>query len=199
MLVVEGAPRALEVTPIVGDDAMYMTTVNEAWAHDARNGREIWHHSRPRSTGLAGDLANGINRSVVAPRDRVFMVTDNAHLIAPYRLTGQLVCDATMADSRQNYGSTSAPFKKHAAHIVVDGAVGDHESRNGIESKRFIRAEKRPLSAKAMSVKKKITATIPGRFGARPERNLLIAAHCASILTAPQFVSAFTVRKTIKI
>ena len=33
---------------------MYVTAVNEAYALDARSGREIWHYSRPRSQGLGG-------------------------------------------------------------------------------------------------------------------------------------------------
>ena len=42
--------------------------------------------------------------------DRVFMVTDNAHLFALHRFTGQLIWDVEMADSRQNYGATCAPL-----------------------------------------------------------------------------------------
>ncbi len=64
---------------------MYVTSVNEAYALDARSGREIWHYSRPRSEGLAGDAASGINRGVAVLGDRVFMVTDNAHLLALHR------------------------------------------------------------------------------------------------------------------
>src|SRR5579883_1737412 len=110
MFAMERAPRALQMTPVVVDGVMYVTTVNEAHALDPRNGREIWRFSRPRSTGMAGDAASGINRGVAVLGNRVFMVTDNAHLLALDRRTGQLVWDATMADSRQNYGSTSAPL-----------------------------------------------------------------------------------------
>ena len=61
---VASSPRPLQVTPVVVDGVMYVTSVNEAYALDARNGREIWHYSRPRSQGLAGDAASGINRGV---------------------------------------------------------------------------------------------------------------------------------------
>ena len=64
----EGPPKrgvgrwvGLEGTPIVVDGVMYVTSVNEAFALDARSGREIWHYSRPRSQGLAGDAASGLN------------------------------------------------------------------------------------------------------------------------------------------
>jgi putative heme-binding domain-containing protein len=123
------APRALEVTPVVVDDVMYVTTVNEAYALDARNGREIWHYSRPRSQGLAGDAASGINRGVAVLGDRVFMVSDNAHLFALHRYTGQLIWDVEMADSRQNYGSTSAPLVVNG--LVIAGVSGGDEGVRG--------------------------------------------------------------------
>jgi alcohol dehydrogenase (cytochrome c) len=116
MFAIPGAPRSLEGTPVVVNGVMYVTSVNEAYALDAATGREIWHYSRPRSKGLAGDAASGINRGVAVLGGRVFMVSDNAHLFALHRSDGRLLWDVTMADSAQNYGSTSAP-------LVVDGLV----------------------------------------------------------------------------
>ena len=124
-----GARARLEVTPVVVDGVMYVTAVNEAYALDARTGREIWHYSRPRSQGLAGDAAGGINRGVAVLGDRVFMVTDNAHLIALHRLTGQLLWDVEMADSHQNYGSTSAPLVVN--DLVIAGISGGDEGVRG--------------------------------------------------------------------
>ena len=104
---IPSAPRPLQITPVVVDGVMYVTSVNEVYALDARNGREIWHYSRRARQGLAGDAASGINRGVAVLGDRVFFVTDNAHLFALHRLTGQLIWDVDMADSRQNYGATA--------------------------------------------------------------------------------------------
>jgi len=142
MFPIAGTPRALEVTPVVVNGIMYVTTVNEAYALDARHGREIWHYSRPRSTGLAGDAASGINRGVAVLGDRVFMVTDNAHLIALHRLTGQLIWDVTMADSHQNYGSTSAPLVVN--DLVIAGVSGGDEGVRG-----FLDAYKASTGARA--------------------------------------------------
>jgi len=69
------------------------------YALAAGSGREIWHYSRPRSQGLADDAASGINRGVAVLGDRVFMVTDNAHLFALHHSIGQLLWDVEMADS----------------------------------------------------------------------------------------------------
>ena len=129
MFPVPGAPRALEVTPVVVDGVMYVTSVNEAYALDARDGRLIWHYSRPRSQGLAGDAASGINRGVALLGDRVFMVSDNAHLFALHRFTGQLIWDVEMADSKQNYGSTSAPLVVN--DLVIAGVSGGDEGVRG--------------------------------------------------------------------
>ena len=129
MFPLPSAPRPLQVTPVVVDGVMYVTSVNEAYALDARNGREIWHYSRPRSQGLAGDAASGINRGVAVLGDRVFMVTDNAHLFALHRFTGQLLWDVEMADSRQNYGSTGAPLVVN--DLVIAGVSGGDEGVRG--------------------------------------------------------------------
>ena len=84
----------LEVTPVVVGGIMYITSVNECMALDAGNGREIWRFKRPRTKGLAGDAAGGINRGVAIAGDRLFMVTDHAHLLALNRFTGTVLWDA---------------------------------------------------------------------------------------------------------
>src|SRR5438876_4939075 len=129
MFTIHGAPRDLQVTPVVAGGVMYVTSVNEAYALDARSGRSIWHYSRPRTKELAGDAATGINRGVAVLDDRVFMVTDNAHLIALQRANGHLLWDSEMADSRQNYGATGAPLVVN--DLVISGVSGGDEGVRG--------------------------------------------------------------------
>ena len=43
----------LQVTPVVVDGVMYVTSANECYALDAGTGRQIWHYQRPRTKGLA--------------------------------------------------------------------------------------------------------------------------------------------------
>jgi len=129
MFTVRGVTRDLLVTPVVAGGVMYVTAANEAFALDARTGRQIWHYSRPRTPRLAGDAAGGINRGVALLGDRVFMVTDNAHVIALNRLTGELVWDVEMADSRENYGATSAPLV--VDDLVISGTSGGDEGVRG--------------------------------------------------------------------
>ena len=129
MFTLTGAPGSLQTTPVVVEGVMYVTSVNEAYALDAGTGREIWHYKRPRTKELAGDAAGGINRGVAVLGDRVFMVTDHAHLIALHRFTGQLIWDVEMADYRQNYGATGAPLVVN--DLVISGISGGDEGARG--------------------------------------------------------------------
>jgi alcohol dehydrogenase (cytochrome c) len=124
-----GSGRGLEVTPVVVGGVMYVTRVNSVYAVDARTGRQIWQYSRPPSPGLVGDASTGINRGVAVLGDRVFFVTDNAHLLALHRLNGALLWDTEMADSKKHYGSTSAPLV--AGDLVITGVSGGDEGVRG--------------------------------------------------------------------
>src|SRR5439155_17908499 len=54
--------------------------------------------------------------------DKVFMATDNAHLVALNRTTGQPVWEMAMPDALQKYGSTGAPLV--VKDLVVAGVSG---------------------------------------------------------------------------
>jgi PQQ-dependent dehydrogenase (methanol/ethanol family) len=119
----------LEVTPVVADGIMYITGPNQAFALDARTGRQIWKYSRERTPGLIGDASLGTNRGVALLGDKVFMVTDNAHLIALNRITGSLVWDIVMPDEPQHYGSTVAPLI--VKDMVIAGVSGGDRGIRG--------------------------------------------------------------------
>ena len=95
----------------------------------ARAGK-IWHYSRPRTQGLVGDAASGINRGVAVLGDRVFMVTDNAHLIRA-RIASRASCCGTSRwrTHRQHYGATSAPLVVN--DLVIAGISGGDEGIRG--------------------------------------------------------------------
>lgn len=112
----------LEVTPLVADGVMFLTGPHQAFAVDAITGRQLWHYSRPRTPGLVGDASLGTNRGAALLGDKIFMVTDNAHLIALNRTTGALVWEAVMPDEAQHYGSTLAPLV--VKDMVIAGVSG---------------------------------------------------------------------------
>jgi alcohol dehydrogenase (cytochrome c) len=160
----------LEVTPVVVGGIMYVTTANECYALDAGSGRRIWHFKRPRTKGLAGDAAAGINRGVAVAGDRVFMATDHAHLVALDRFSGKLLWDATMADWRQNYGATSAPLA--VGDLVISGTSGGDEGIRGFLS-AFDQATGR-------EVWRFWTVPRPGEPGAETWRGKAIDHPCAA-------------------
>ena len=124
-----GSGHSLEVTPVVVGGVMYVTKVNSAYALDAKTGREIWRYIRPQSKSLTGDASGGINRGVAVLGDRVFLVTDNAHLFALHRVNGALLWDVEMAESSKHYGSTSAPLV--VGDLVITGVSGGDEGVRG--------------------------------------------------------------------
>ena len=114
---------------------MYVTAPNECYALDAGSGRQIWRYpgrARPGSRWAATRIA----ASGVAG-DRVFMVTDHAHLIALNRWTGALVWDTEMADWHQNYSASSAPLPgRQSGHL---GRVGRRARRERLRRRASIR------------------------------------------------------------
>jgi len=121
--------KRLEVTPVVVDGVMFVTAANEVYALDARSGRQIWHYARPLTKGVIGDAASAINRGVAVLGDRVFLATDNAHLIALDRITGHLLWDTEIADFGKGYGATSAPLVVN--DLVLTGTSGGDEGARG--------------------------------------------------------------------
>jgi alcohol dehydrogenase (cytochrome c) len=116
----------LQVTPVVVDGLMYVTMPNECYALDAGSGRQVWRYKRSRTPGVT---MGHTNRGVAVAGDRLFMVTDHAHLIALNRFTGELLWDTAMDDFRKNYAATSAPLV--AGNLVISGVTGGEHGANG--------------------------------------------------------------------
>src|SRR6266498_956852 len=135
----------LEVTPVVVEGTMLLTSANDVYALDARNGRILWHHSMPKSEGLIDDAAQHHNRGVGLWHSRVYMNTDNAHLRCLDVRSGHLIWDIPYADWNKNYGATSAPLVVKDKVIVgtsggddgVRGFVAAFEAESGKLSWRF--------------------------------------------------------------
>jgi alcohol dehydrogenase (cytochrome c) len=125
---VPNAPR-LELTPVVLDGVMYITGANEAYALDATTGRQIWQFRTPRTKGLLSEAGGGANRGVAVSGNKVFMVTDNAHLLALDRGTGHKVWDVTMGDVKEGYSATAAPLV--IGDLVLTGIAGGEEGARG--------------------------------------------------------------------
>lgn len=119
----------LEVTPVVVNGVMFITRGNDAYALDAQTGKQLWHHPRAISTGLIDDAANHINRGVAVLGTRVYMETDNAHLLCLDARSGGLLWDRAYATGNKNYGATSAPLI--VKNLVLVGTSGGDEGVRG--------------------------------------------------------------------
>ncbi len=100
----------LEVTPVVAAGVMFVTSQNDAYALDAKTGNELWHHAWPITQGLIDDTGAHHNRGVAVLGNRVYMETDNAHLLCLDARSGNLIWDVSYAPGNKNYGGTSAPL-----------------------------------------------------------------------------------------
>ena len=115
----------MEVTPVVSGGVMFVTAANDAYALDARTGRTIWHYSRPITEGLIDDASSHHNRGVGLWHSRVFMETDNAHLLCLDARSGHLLWDVAYApQNNKNYGATSAPLVVKDK-VIVGTSGGD--------------------------------------------------------------------------
>ena len=119
----------LENTPVVVNGMMFVTAANDAFALDARTGREVWHHSRPVSEGLIDDASQHVTRGVAVWHDRVYMETDNAHLLCLDTRSGNQIWDVAYADWNKNYGATSAPLV--VKDTVLVGTSGGDDGVRG--------------------------------------------------------------------
>ena len=100
----------LEVTPVVFNGVMFVTAANDAYALDARTGLEIWHYARPVTEGLIDEASQHHNRGVGVWHSRIYLETDNAHLLCLDARSGHLLWDVPYAEGNKNYGATSAPL-----------------------------------------------------------------------------------------
>ena len=75
------------------------------------------------------------NRGVAVWHDRVFMETDNAHLLCLDARSGAQIWDVAYADWNKNYGATSAPLVVKDK-ILVGTSGGDDGVRGFVAAYR---------------------------------------------------------------
>ena len=135
----------LEMTPVVLNGFMFVTSANDVFALDAKTGRRLWHFERPITEGLIDDASAHHNRGVALWHSRLYTETDNAHLLCLDARTGRLLWDVSYAEGNKNYGATSAPLVVKDKVLVgtsggddgVRGFIAAFDAETGKESWRF--------------------------------------------------------------
>jgi len=122
-----------ETTPIVVDGVLYGTGQNDrAFALDARTGRAIWRYQRTLPEKLQ-PCCGMVNRGFAILKDRLFMATLDAHVIALDTTTGNLVWDVTSADHHKAYTFTVAPLAVKN-EVIIGTSGGEYGVRGFIDA-----------------------------------------------------------------
>jgi alcohol dehydrogenase (cytochrome c) len=120
-----GQTQPIKATPIVANGVVYVTTPDNLWAVDARNGRQLWRYSYPMNDGFHIG-----HRGAAVYRNLVYLTTPDAHLIALDARDGTVKWDVVIADAKKGYWSTNAPLVI-GNHLIV-GVSGDFDNLPGI-------------------------------------------------------------------
>jgi alcohol dehydrogenase (cytochrome c) len=120
-----GQSQQIKASPILVNGVVYVTTPDNVWALDARNGRQLWRYTHPTN-----DAFHIGQRGVAVHGDLVYTTTPDAHLVALEAKTGRVRWNVVVADSKRGYWSTNAPLVIRS-HVIV-GVAGDFDNLPGI-------------------------------------------------------------------
>lgn len=111
------ATKPLSATPIIANGVMFVSEAPDGVvALDASDGRLLWRFTRPVDPSKLPVCCGAFNRGVAVLGSRVFVATLDNWLIALDSATGKPVWQSKVAEPKEGYSMTSAPF-------VLDGKV----------------------------------------------------------------------------
>jgi len=136
---------AWQTNPIVVDGIMYITQrPNDVMAVDAVTGRVFWMY-RHTNAENARVCCGANNRGVAVLGDKVYMGTQDAHLIAIDRINGKPLWKVKVGDVNYAYSITMAPLIVKDKVIVgvgggeygIRGFVAAYDAETGAEAWKF--------------------------------------------------------------
>src|SRR5262245_32610854 len=140
-----GSTGSFQTTPVVIDGILYVTGFNNnAWAVDAKSGRQLWRYRRD----LPEDLrlcCGAVNRGFAVLGDRLYMATADAHLVALDIGTGTVLFDVALEDYKNGYSATVAPLAVKdkiilgiaGAEYGIRGFIDAYDAQSGKRVWRF--------------------------------------------------------------
>src|SRR4051812_22823000 len=100
-----------EASPLVIDGVIYTSGQdNNAWAIDGKTGRMIWRYRRELPATGMNVCCGNVNRGLAVYKDKLLMVTLDAHLVALDIKSGKPVYDVVIDDYKKGYTGTAAPL-----------------------------------------------------------------------------------------
>ena len=122
-----GGGSGIKGTPLMVDGTLYVSTPDNAWAIDARDGRELWHYYWKTRGGT-----HIANRGLGIWNSYLYMVTPDNYLVSLDAKTGRERWHKEIADFNQQYFSTTAPIIVDN-HVIV-GTGNDLDSPGFLQS-----------------------------------------------------------------
>jgi acido-empty-quinoprotein group A len=110
--------RVIKSTPLMVNGILYFSNPDNAWAVDARSGRELWHYYWRTKGGIHIG-----NRGMGMYGNWLFFETPDDYLVSLDAKTGRERWHVQIADVKQEYFSTPAPVIV-GNHVLV-GTGGD--------------------------------------------------------------------------
>jgi alcohol dehydrogenase (cytochrome c) len=108
---IPAVPTFIKGTPLMVDGTLYVTSPDNAWAVDARDGRPLWHYFWKTRGGT-----HIANRGLGMWGGNLYMSTPDNYLVSLDSRTGRERWNAEVASFTAQYFTTSAP-------IVIDNHV----------------------------------------------------------------------------
>ena len=140
-----GTLGSFQANPLILDGVLYVTGFkNNAWAIDARSGRQIWRYRRELPEHMI-NCCGPVNRGFGVLGDRLFMTTIDAHLLALDIKTGRVAWDVELADYKVGYSATVAPLVVKDKVIIgiagaeygIRGFIDAYDAQSGKRAWRF--------------------------------------------------------------
>ena len=122
-----GGGSGIKGTPLMVDGILYVSTPDNAWAIDARDGRELWHYYWKTRGGT-----HIANRGLGMWNNYLYMTTPDNYLVSLDAKTGRERWHKTVADFSQQYFTTTAPII--VGNHVILGVGNDLDSPGFLQS-----------------------------------------------------------------
>jgi alcohol dehydrogenase (cytochrome c) len=122
-----GGPPTIKASALMVDGTLYLTAPDNAWAIDARDGRELWHYFWKTRGGT-----HIATRGFGMWKDYLYMETPDNYLVSLEAATGKERWHKVISDFNQQYFSTMAPIV--AGNHVIAGTGNDLDMPGFLQS-----------------------------------------------------------------